>query len=81
MFFFFFSGGPNAPSIRSVSRSFVCVYAKTSLFFTCLLSRCDSYNVLLLFITAINQRAFNYQRGEEGFERTPRLPLDIFRVD
>lgn len=56
------------------------LYSKIPFFFTCPPSRYDSYNVLLLFKTAINQHAFNYgDEEEEGgwgrreLERTPRL--------
>lgn len=76
LFSIFFS-----PSPQSVKHELIgpLVYSKTSLFFTCLLSRYDSYNVLLLFKTAIDQRVFNY--GEERRVSSALLvSLDIFRV-
>jgi len=63
---------PFNPERESIVR--LCTATRLLFFFTCLISRCDSYNVLLLFKTAINQRAFNDgKEGGGGFKRTPRL--------
>jgi len=69
------------PSPQSMERELIglLVYGETSLFFTCPLSRYDSYNILLLFKTTINQRIFNYG-GERRVSSALLVSLNIFRV-
>lgn len=68
---------PFNPERESIVR--LCTARLLSFFFFHLSAlRRDSYNVLLLFKTAINQRAFNYG-GERRGSSALLVSLDIFR--